>query len=109
MNFRREGKTLHDKRRDWAVWLDTVSDLVRTAGLPRSVIESEDAWSYLVDKTYSQAGYLAEEPWFSIETMSAPQRAAFWELLCRWVRDRAPESPDHQLRSFEATYKWPIE
>jgi hypothetical protein len=105
MSFRRQGKRLHDQRLDWAAWLDTVGDLIRAAGLPRSVVATEEAWWYLIDYTYSEAGYLQREPWFGIRSMSASQRAAFWELLSRWLVDRAPDTPEYKKRSFETTYK----
>jgi hypothetical protein len=109
MSFRRQGKKLHDLRCDWAAWLETVGDLIQAAGLPRSVVATEEAWSYFVGKTYSEAGYHQREPWFEVRSMTASQRAAFWELLSHWLADRAPDTPEYRRRSLEATYKPPAE
>jgi len=105
MGFRRKGKASIAKKQDWAEWLSSVAELVQLAGLPHSVLESEEAWWYFVDRTYSQAGYLSRELWFDYEAMYPPQRDAFWKLLSRWLKDRWPDAPQDKLRSLQRTYE----
>jgi hypothetical protein len=105
MGFRRKGKASFANQQEWAEWLSSVAEFIHNARLPRSVLESEDAWWYFVDRTYSQAGYLSRDPWFDSASMSQPQREAFWQLLCRWLKDRWPDAPESVLQSLQRTYE----
>jgi len=104
MSFRRNGKSAHENERDWNNWLASVAEFTLAVGLPQSVLESEEAWWYFVDRTYSQAGYHGREAWFDRDSMSPAQREAFWQLLERWLKDRWPDAPDHALQGLHRTY-----
>ncbi len=104
MSFRRDGKSTHAERRSWEQWLSGVSELAATAELPPSILGSEEAWWYFVDRTYSQAGYLGEEPWYSIDSLTDPQRSAIRQLLSRWLKERWPDAPSYKIQSLQVTY-----
>lgn len=104
MSFRREGKALHDNAREWSGWLASVEQLVRAAEVPASVLDTEEAWSYYIDRTYSQAGYLGKAPWFSVDQLSHDQAEKVWALISRWLQDRWPDAPEYTTRQFRATH-----
>ncbi len=89
--FRRAGKALHAKRRKWSDWVDAHARLVVDAGLPATVIASEDTWWYFLDRTYSQAGYLGTDNWFDVGMMSPSQRSACMALIEHWASEHSPE------------------
>ena len=105
MGFRRAGKELHAKARDWDGWLQSVSSLVSSAGLPSSITKTEDTWWYFIERTYSQAGYLGEEVWFGVELLDIDQQAALWKLIELWLEGRWPDVPEYQRDQLRKTYK----
>ena len=80
MGFRRDGKSEHARTRTWQAWLDANAALLRAAGLPASVVRTEDDWRYLLRYGYHCAGpYPAID--FRLEELTEAQRAAFRDLL----------------------------
>ncbi|PQO32422.1 hypothetical protein DTL21_19595 [Bremerella cremea] len=90
MGYRRKGKKIHVERVAWRQWLDSVHNLIADSGLPESVLIDEEAWSYFLDRGYSQAGYLGQENWFDATQLAPVQKVAVWKLIERWVADRQP-------------------
>ena len=103
-SFRRPGKTIHSERRDWDSWLDRHAKLVTATGLPSSAIETEDAWWYFLDRTYTQAGYLGTDIWFDVDTMTPDQRRECMTLIEQWIAERATDLKDHTIRGLRITY-----
>ncbi|QDT75895.1 hypothetical protein I41_51400 [Lacipirellula limnantheis] len=104
MSFRRKGKALHEKTREWSEWLASVDQLVSAAEIPSSVLDTEEAWLYYIDRTYSQAGYLGKAPWFTVDLLSHDQAEAVWSLIGRWLKDRWPDAPEYMTRQLRATH-----
>jgi hypothetical protein len=104
MSFRREGKAQFNERRDWDEWLTGLAELAATAGLPPSIVGSESAWRYFVDRTYSQAGYLGLEPWYTLDQLTSTQLDAVRQLLIKWLSDRWPDAPPHSIQSLQTTF-----
>lgn len=86
--FRRQGKLIHDQRADWHQWLAQHALDISVAELPVSVLETEMSWWYLLDRGYSQAGYLGTEIWFDLDSMNAIQKSAFVRLVEYWLIER---------------------
>ena len=108
MKFRRDGKTSLQDRKRWTSWLTVHAKLVKAAGLPSDVVLSEEKFSYFLQHTYNQDGYLARAPWFSLDLMTNDQRRALWQLIqaaktTLWV-SRTGYSLDDLARTF-----WPRE
>ncbi|GAB5407097.1 MAG: hypothetical protein Aurels2KO_53280 [Aureliella sp.] len=103
-SFRRPGKSIHSERRDWDSWIDSHSGLVAAADLPSSAIETEDAWWYFLDRTYTQAGYLGTDIWFDVGTMTADQRCACMTLIEQWIAERATDLAEHTTRALRITF-----
>ena len=70
--FRRQGKLIHDQRADWHQWLAQHALDISVAELPVSVLETEMSWWYLIDRGYSQEGYLGTENWFDLVIPPCP-------------------------------------
>lgn len=102
--FRRPGKKIHTDSRDWSSWLDANSELVATAGLPATAIETEELWWYFIDRTYTQAGYVGDDIWFDVGRMSSLQRSACMTLIEQWIADRAPDLNEAIIRQLRSTY-----
>ncbi len=103
-SFRRPGKSIHSKRCDWEAWLSTHADLVVAAGLPASAIETEDAWWYFLDRTYTQAGYLGTDIWFDAGTMTADQRRSCMSLIEQWIAERGADLAEYTTRALRITF-----
>src|SRR5262249_27208298 len=79
MGFRREGKQVHQQRKQWSGWLSKHSDLIAASRLPASVLANEMVWLDLLDH-----GYIAADddvPGFSLDELSSEQKAALLELI----------------------------
>ena len=86
--FRRQGKLIHAQRADWHQWLAQHAEDISVAELPASVLETEISWWYLLDRGYSQAGYLGTENWFDLDSMNAIQKSACMRLVEYWLMER---------------------
>jgi len=104
MSFRRDGKSTHAEQRSWENWSRNFSELAAIARLPPSILGSEAAWWYFVDNTYSQAGYLGQEAWYSLDSLTDGQLIAIRQILSRWLKERWPDAPSHTLQRLNVTY-----
>jgi len=103
-SFRRPGKTIHSQSQDWGKWLERHERLVVAAGLPSSATETEDAWWYFLDRTYTQAGYIGTDVWFDVDAMTPDQRRACMNLIEQWIAERATDVKEHNVRQLRITF-----
>ena len=90
MNFRRDGKTVHEDESAWNSWLAANADLLQLCGLPPGVLRSRRDWQYLLDNGYWCRDYYGSHVGlvdFDLNSMNPSQLKAFHGLLEQTLTD----------------------